>query len=89
MAWPANGPSSKPSVVGTVATAGSPTASGSLTPVMWVAKYSEKRVSRKMRSPMESAGGVTSASGVGSGARLLSRTGDSEEERAGGKHAKG
>jgi hypothetical protein len=56
---------------------------------MWVAKYSEKRVSRKMRSPMESAGGVTSASGVGSGARLLSRTGDSEEERAGGKHAKG
>ena len=66
MAWPAKGPGSEPSVVGTVATAGSPVANGSLTPVMWVAKYWEKRVSRKMRSPMESAGGVESAS-VGAG----------------------
>src|ERR1700761_3913518 len=70
MAWPAKGPGCEPFVVDTVATTA---ASGSLTPVICVAKYSEKRVSRKIRSPIESAGGVTSASGVGSGASPLNR----------------
>ena len=73
MDWPAKGPGSGPFAVGTVATTGSPACKGSLTPVMCAAKYCEKRVSRKRRSPMGSAGrrdlgGFAAKAGRGAGA---------------------
>lgn len=68
MDCPAKGPGMDPWVLSTVFTAGSPVVSGLLTPVEWVAKYWAKRVSRKSRSPIESAAGVTSDSVLNAGA---------------------
>ncbi len=62
MDCPANGPGSGPFGVCTVATTGSPTASGAFTSVMFAAKYCANRVSTKMRSPMFCSAGVTSSS---------------------------
>ncbi len=62
MDCPAKGPGRVPFALNTRSTAGSPTASGWLTPVMCVAKYCANRVSRKRRSPIESSAGVVSAS---------------------------
>ena len=62
MDWLAKGPGSGLSPFSTVSRTGSPAESGWLMPVMWVAKYWAKRVSRKSRSPMESAAGVDSDS---------------------------
>ena len=58
MLLPLKGPVSVPFIFATVATAGSPSASGALTEVICSAKNFANRVSRKMRSPMGSEVGV-------------------------------